>query len=319
MRLLTTVLCTTVLAGATLSAQMPARPASPPGSAEIEVGGKWETEKAPNGRERQVYKGGKWVTLSYGRPLKRGRELFGTGDAYATKLNAGAPVWRAGADVSTRLKTEAPLVIGGKTLAPGEYTMFVDLKPGNWTLIVSTHKAQEKYDPNNKEAIWGAYGYDAKNDVARVTAKPVALTNGVETLSITFNDLRDESATLNVAWEKVRVPVTISVDVKSVLVPQIEATMASGGEKLPYFNAAMYYFENNIDLNKALAWMDAGIAANPAAFYMVYRKALIQEKMGDKAGAIATAKLSIEGANKADGAVKEEYIALNEALIARLK
>ena len=64
---------------------------------------------------------------------------------------------------------------------------------------------------------------------------------------------------------------------------------------------------------------DAGIAANPAAFYMVYRKALIQEKMGDKAGAIATAKLSIEGANKADGAVKDEYIALNEALIARLK
>ena len=93
MRLLTTVLCTTVLAGAALSAQMPARPASPRGAEEIEIGGKWETEKAPNGRERQVYKGGKWVTLSYGRPLKRGRELFGTGDAYATKLNAGAPVW----------------------------------------------------------------------------------------------------------------------------------------------------------------------------------------------------------------------------------
>ena len=54
----------------------------------------------------------------YSRPLKRGRELFGTGDAYATKLNAGAPVWRAGADVSTRLKTEAPLVIGGKTARP---------------------------------------------------------------------------------------------------------------------------------------------------------------------------------------------------------
>jgi hypothetical protein len=99
-------------------------------------------------------------TVGGGRPIKRGRELFGAGDAYATKLNAGAPVWRAGANVSTRLKTEAPLVIGGKPLPAGEYTMFIDLKPGNWTLIVSNHKPQMTYDPNNKTEIWGSYGYD---------------------------------------------------------------------------------------------------------------------------------------------------------------
>ena len=69
----------------------------------------------------------------------------------------------------------------------------------------------------------------------------------------------------------------------------------------------------------AAAWMDAGIAANPGAFYLVYRKALILEKMGDKAGAIATARKSIEGANAASGAIKDEYVALNEALINRLK
>ena len=51
---------------------------SPAGTAEIEIGGKWETQKAPNGRERQVYTGGKWITISYGRPIKRGRELFGS-------------------------------------------------------------------------------------------------------------------------------------------------------------------------------------------------------------------------------------------------
>jgi hypothetical protein len=65
--------------------------------------------------------------------------------------------------------------------------------------------------------------------------------------------------------------------------------------------------------------MNAGLAANPQAFYMEYRKGLIQEKMGDKAGALASAQKSIEGAHKAGGAVKEEYVALNEALIARLK
>jgi len=211
MRLLTTVLCTTVLAGASLAAQMPARPASPPGSAEIEVGGKWVTGKNPSGREITKYEGGKWVTISYSRPLKRGRELFGAGDAYATKLNAGAPVWRAGADVSTRLKTEAPLVIGGKTLAPGEYTMFIDLKPGNWTLIVSNHKPQLTYDPNNKTEIWGAYGYDAKNDVLRAPMKVAAVPMSVEQLTYGFTDATDKGVVLNLWWDKVNATIPLTL------------------------------------------------------------------------------------------------------------
>lgn len=212
MRLLTTVLCTTVLAGASLAAQMGGRPASPPGSSEIEIGGKWETEKTPNGRERQVFKGGKWITITYSRPLKRGRELFGTGDAYATKLNAGAPVWRAGADVSTRLTTEAPLVIGDKTLPAGEYTMFIDLKPNAWTLIVSSHKPQLKYDPQNKTEIWGAYGYDAKNDVLRAPMKVMAVPMAVEQLTYGFTDVTEKGAVLNLWWDKVNatIPLTLA-------------------------------------------------------------------------------------------------------------
>ena len=211
MRLLTTLLCTTVLAGAALSAQTPARPASTPGTSEIEVGGKWETEKAPNGRERQVFKGGKWVSIEYSRPLKRGRELFGVGDAYATKLYAGAPVWRAGADVSTRLKTETPLVIGGKPLPAGEYLLFIDLKPGAWTLIVSSHKPQLKYDPNNKTEIWGAYGYDAKNDVLRVPMQLAEIPFSLEELTWGFSDVAEKGFTINIWWDKTTasVPVTL--------------------------------------------------------------------------------------------------------------
>jgi len=109
------------------------------------------------------------------------------------------------------------------------------------------------------------------------------------------------------------------VDVKSTLVPQIEAVMAAGGDKLPYFSAAMYYFENNIDLKKAAQWMDAAIAARPDAFFMVYRKALILEKMGDKAGAIATATSSMAAASQATGPIKDEYVSLNQAIIDRLQ
>jgi hypothetical protein len=209
MKMLLSVLCTVALAGAAMSAQQAG--SSPAGTAEIEIGGKWETQKAPNGRERQVYAGGKWVTISYGRPLKRGRELFGVGEAYATKLNAGAPVWRAGANVSTTLKTQAPLVIGDKPLPAGEYTMFIDLKPGNWTLIVSNHKPQQTYDPNNKELIWGAYGYDAKNDVLRVPMKLAEIPFSLEELTWGFTDVTDKGGVLNLWWDKMNatVPVTL--------------------------------------------------------------------------------------------------------------
>lgn len=209
MKKLLSVLCTVLLAGVVTSAQQAG--SSPAGTAEIEIGGKWETQKAPNGRERQVYTGGKWITISYGRPIKRGRELFGTGDAYATKLNAGAPVWRAGANVSTRLKTEAPLVIGGKPLPAGEYTMFIDLKPGNWTLIVSNHKPQMTYDPNNKTEIWGAYGYDPKNDVLRVPMQLGDIPFSLEELTWGFSEVTDKGAVLNLWWDKVNATVPITL------------------------------------------------------------------------------------------------------------
>ena len=194
MKKLLSVLCTVLLAGVVTSAQQAG--SSPAGTSEVEIGGKWETQTT-NGRERQVYTGGKWITISYGRPLKRGRELVGAGDAYATKLNAGAPVWRAGANVSTRLKTEAPLVIGGKPLPAGEYTMFVDLKPGNWTLIVSNHKPQMTYDP--------------KNDVLRVPMQLNDIPFSLEQLTWGFTDVSDKSAVMNLWWDKVNasVPVTL--------------------------------------------------------------------------------------------------------------
>jgi len=83
--------------------------------------------------------------------------------------------------------------------------------------------------------------------------------------------------------------------------------------------AAMFYLDHNLDLKKAAGWMEAAIAAQPDAFYLVYRLAKVQAAMGDKAAAIATANKSIEMAAKAPPALKEEYTGLNKTLIASLK
>src|SRR5258706_14196725 len=101
---------------------------SPRGTASTQVGGEWTAEK--EGEEAR-YSDGKWVDVDYGRPIKRGRaNLFGSGAEYGKKLNAGAPVWRTGANATTKLKTEAALEIGGKKIPAGEYDVFVELKEG---------------------------------------------------------------------------------------------------------------------------------------------------------------------------------------------
>jgi hypothetical protein len=183
-------------AASTLSAQQGERQASPDGAAAAQVGGKY----VANGEAR--YQGGKWIDILYGRPLKRGRELWGSGATYGRMLNDGAPVWRAGANVSTRLKTEVPLVIAGKTIAPGEYTMFIDLKPNAWTLIVSNFKAQTRYDPNNTREVYGAYGYTPEKDVVRAKMTVAKSVMSTEQLTWGFADMTDAGGKLVMMWDK---------------------------------------------------------------------------------------------------------------------
>jgi hypothetical protein len=175
------------------------RPASPTGSASTAVGGKYvKTERG------QRYEGGKWIEITYSRPILRGRTgVFGTGAEYGKTLNAGAPVWRAGADASTRLKTEVPLEIGGKTVPPGEYSLFIELKSDKeWNLIVSSHAAQQKYDPKNKAALWGAYEYTPDKDVARAPMKVESIPFSVDQLTWGFTDVGDAGGTVRIWWEK---------------------------------------------------------------------------------------------------------------------
>lgn len=184
-----------LVANAGVQAQNP--PASPDGKAYVELGGQYVTQN-----DRQVYQGGKWLEISYGRPILRGRtNVFGSGPDYGKDVLAGATVWRAGANVSTRLKTAASLEIGGKTVPPGEYSMFIDLKPNAWTFVLSSWAAQQTYDPNNKAALWGAYNYTPDKDVARA---PMTLVNNpvsVEQLTWGFVNVTPNAGQMQITWD----------------------------------------------------------------------------------------------------------------------
>ena len=202
------VVFTIVLTALAIAQQPPARPMSPPGSAQVQVLGTWTKPATPAftlGRE--TYTGGKWIKITYGRPLQRGRDLFGAGANYGKAANdVGAPgfppppVWRAGANKTTRLMTEVPLTFGKTTVPPGEYSLFVDLKLPEWTLIISNWAAQDKFDPKDKTALWGAYGYTPDKDVARVPMKLDKLPYAVDQLTWSFVDMKNDGGKIALMW-----------------------------------------------------------------------------------------------------------------------
>ena len=195
-----------VMLGSSAVVAQRGRPASPDGSAATEIRGKYV-----GSADEPVYQGGKWIEVTYSRPIKRGRDLWGTGADYGRLLNGGAPVWRAGANISTRLKTELPLVINNKTIPAGEYSLFIDLKPNNWTFIVSTWKASRDFPSRDPQALYGAFDYTPAKDVVRAPMKLETLPHAVDQLTWTFLDMSDAGGVLALEWDKVLASVAFRV------------------------------------------------------------------------------------------------------------
>jgi len=194
-----TMLTMAALALATTVVAAQQMPASPRGTAATQVGGKW-VEPKPGAAPQ--YQGGKWIVVDYGRPILRGRaNIFGKGADYGKVISDGEPVWRAGANQTTRLKTDVALVVGGKPIAAGEYNLFVELKEGAWTLVLSTQPHQEKYDPSDKVKLFGSYNYDPKFDVARVPMQVRTGTVSFDQFTIGFTNMTQERGTLALWWD----------------------------------------------------------------------------------------------------------------------
>ncbi len=240
------------------------------------------------------------VEITYSRPSAKGRKIIGGVVPFGE-------VWRTGANTATKVTFSTDVKFGGEAVPAGSYALFTIPTASEWTVILS-----------KVTGAWGSYSYDTKDDLLRVKVKPVALADMVETFTIDVGDLRDDSANLSLAWEKTRVSVKIENDLVATMVPQIEAAMKAEGKK-PYFPAAMFFYEHDLDLKRALGWMDEAIKEKPDAMWMIYRRGLILEKSGDKAGALAAAQKSLEMAKKAGGSQGAEYTRLSEALIARVK
>jgi hypothetical protein len=240
------------------------------------------------------------VEVEYSRPGVKGRKIYGD-------LVPFGEVWRTGANTATKVTFSGDVKFEGTAVPAGSYALFTIPGEAEWTIILSKVTGQ-----------WGSYSYAEKDDLLRAKVKPIALKDPVETMSISVEEVRDDSARLAITWEKTRVAMKIETDLVAVLVPKIKAAMAAEGKK-PYFPAAMFYYEHDLDLKQAIAWMDEAIKETPGAVWIVYRKGLIQAKAGDKKGALASGQEALGLAKKAGGSAGVEYTRLSEALIASVK
>ncbi len=196
------------------------------------------------------------VTIHYDRPAVKGREgkIWGGLVAYGfTDLGFGttktAP-WRAGANENTTISFSTDAMVEGKPIAAGTYALFMAMSPNEATVIFSKNSTS-----------WGSFFYDPKEDALRVSVKTIPTTESVERLKFEFSDQKENSAVISLAWEKLRIPFTVSVDyIKNQLETyRKELRSNKGFDKDSWVEAVNFSVQNNVNLEEALQWSDYSI------------------------------------------------------------
>jgi len=232
------------------------------------------------------------ITIEYSRPSMKGRTIMGGLVPYNE-------VWRTGANANTKITFSNDVEIGGKNVKAGTYAIYT--KPGkqNWDVMFYS-------DASN----WGnPENWDDSKVVAKVNVPVYPMPMDIETFTMTFDNLQNDSTNMGMLWEKSYVGVPIKVMTDKTVSANIEKVM-SGPAAGDYYSAAVYYLETGKDINQARTWIDKAITMSPEpAFWQYRQQSLIYAKAGDKKAAINAAQKSLELAKKAGN---KDYVALNE-------
>jgi hypothetical protein len=237
------------------------------------------------------------LSVSYSRPGVKGRPIWGALVPY------GQP-WRTGANEATQFICSDEITVEGQKLPAGTYALVTIPTTDQWTVAFSSQKE-----------MWGAFAYDPKNDVLRVTVKPVA-AEFIERMQFTFDDPTADATTLNLRWEKLSVPLKITVDTNGRTLASARAAVAAAKAddwRTPY-RAASWAFDAGVAPDDVSVWANAAAKVKDN-FQTAGLLARIAAKGGDTKGAVALMKKSI-AFGKADTTVAKEQVASSEKLLA---
>lgn len=179
------------------------------------------------------------IKVSYGRPLTRGRKIFGALVPYDS-------LWRTGAGECTTLEFRAAVIIGDKKMEPGKYSLFTIPGAEEWTIVLNTDAS-----------LHGSFGYDQKKDAHRFTIKPSRTERFYETFSIEINDFKvNGEASLNLLWENTLVRIPLRTPADDDIMTEIQLRLLKNKEQNAdlLFQAANYYYATRRDLQQAAQW-----------------------------------------------------------------
>ena len=261
------------------------------------------------------------VKITYSRPAVNGRKIWGDplpeqtakGEATLDNQNErpkGAPivpwghVWRTGANEATMFVVSDDVLINGQKLAAGSYSLHTIPTKDEWTIVF-----------NGTANQWGSFDYDAAKDTLRVKAKPQWVNENQELLEYTFDPVTNDSAQVNIRWEKISVPFTIKVaDVAATTMSRLKTTVsnAKADDWLTPLQAGNYLLNNQstADDEQGLAWLDQSIKIKEN-FRNLASKANALYKLGKKDEAVALAEQAIQRgkADKVDTTAFEKRLA----------
>jgi len=266
------------------------------------------------------------VTITYSRPGVKGRKIWGdplpsqtsaTGEATLDDQNARPKdavivpyghVWRTGANEATMFVITDDVLINGQKLPAGTYSLHTIPTKDEWTIVF-----------NGTSNQWGSFDYNPAKDTLRVKVKPQWVNDNQEWLEYSFDPVNDNSAQVNIRWEKISVPFTVEVpDVAAVTLAKLQSAVgaAKPDDWRTPLQAASYALNNKnaADDAQGMAWLEQSIKVKPT-FQNLASKANALYAAGKKDEALVVAEQALQQgkADKVDTAAFEKRVATMKA------
>ena len=229
------------------------------------------------------------IEVDYNRPSKRGRVIFGN-------LVPFGKIWRTGANSGTEISFSTDVSINGENINEGTYSIFSIPNEDSWQIIF--------YSDTD---LWSVpRNWDESKIIFQSNFKSNTNNKVVETFSISFEDITNNNVNLVFSWDDTNVIVPIDVPTKSL----VEKKMGDDPKSSDYYSAAVYYLQENINLDIALKWMNKAIEMieNPR-FFQLRQQSLILAANGQYKNAIKVAEKSLELSIQANN---EDYVKMNK-------
>ncbi len=211
------------------------------------------------------------VEIEYSRPSKKDRKVFGD-------LVPFGEMWRTGANASTKISFSQDVTIGGKEVKAGKYALLSIPGVDNWTIIL--------YKSYNFNGVPNPY--KEEEEAVRVVVPARKMDYTMESMLIDVNNLRNNSATVEIIWENTAVGFDVTFNTDAQVQKEIDRVLA-GPTSSDYYRAARYYREENKDLVQALTWVRKSNEKD-ARYWQLLLQAELEYELMQYDAALATAE-----------------------------